>query len=52
MNQGDNFRGQLLLFKIFLSGKNSPVQHIELKGTDFTHYAAENEVLLSPFFTF
>ena len=52
MNQQDKFNGQLIVFKIFLSEKNDPSQHIELKGTEFTHYMAENEVLLSPFFTF
>jgi hypothetical protein len=44
--------GQLLIFKIYLSGANQPAQHIELKEKEFTHYLAEEEILLSPFFTY
>jgi hypothetical protein len=35
-----------------LSGKNDPSQHIQLTKNEFTHYDAQEEVLLSPFFTF
>tara|TARA_B110000285_G_C14954990_1_gene528717 strand:- start:642 stop:797 length:156 start_codon:yes stop_codon:yes gene_type:complete len=50
--QEGNFIGSLVIFKIYLSGKNEPSAHIELKGEDFTHYIAEEEILLAPFFTF
>jgi hypothetical protein len=46
------FEGHLVVFKIFLSDKNCPSSHIELTGTEFTHYSAEEETLLAPFFTF
>ena len=51
------FQGEILIFKIYLSGENVPESNIDLtsggaSANDWTFYPAEKEINLLPFFTF
>ena len=41
MQGEEDFKGDLVVFKIFLSEQNAPSSHILLSGTEFTHYKSE-----------
>lgn len=51
----DQFTGNIVVFKIYLNDQNVVATNIDLtnnKDASFTHFKAEEEVLLLPLFTF